>query len=113
MSLVSTVNISYQELVVEDPEEYPQTPRFIGPNSDQFRIPCLQISPTAGEKKEVQKNSKKKNYQEDLLPPSSFHREEGEESWKEEEKFHGSLLLVWRSPLTTFPGVDVHSIFDL
>ena len=56
MSLVPTVNISYQEPVVEEPEDYPQAPRLIGPNSEKFRIPRLPISPTAGEKKKGEKN---------------------------------------------------------
>ena len=50
MSLFSTVTISYQEPVVEEPQDYPQEPRLNGSNSDQFRIPRLSIYPTAGEK---------------------------------------------------------------
>ena len=50
MSLVPTETISYKESVVEEPEDYPQAPRVIGPNCEQFRIPRLPISLTAGEK---------------------------------------------------------------
>ena len=55
MSLVPAVNISYQEPVVEEPEEYPQAPHLIGPNSEIFRIPRLPISPTAGRRRKVRR----------------------------------------------------------
>ena len=95
MSLVPTLNISYQP-VVEEPGDHPQAPRLIGPNSEQLRNPHLPTSPTAAEKKEGDKNPRGERLIRNIRTRQAraLGRRREQKRRRREDEVHGCLLLA-------------------